>query len=252
MTVLARKVTASRPFHAAIITVILGSGVLAGLETDAALVARHGDLLQALDAAVLAIFVLEIALKIAAHGRRPFAYFREGWNVFDFTIVALCLLPFGGPFGAVLRLVRILRLLRLITARPHDQAEPFHRRNHEQHVGNAHRVGGTKTACPGRRPGRRRGAGSRNCRAALPPCGPAREAASNVLLKKSRHPPSFCVQPHHTRNRGRNLNSPDLAAWIPALFAEGKNLAHDDTNQITEQIQQRRNADFSTLLSKVP
>ena len=78
MTVLARKVTASRPFHAAIITVILGSGVLAGLETDAALVARHGDLLQALDAAVLAMCVLEIALKIAAHGRRPFAYFREG------------------------------------------------------------------------------------------------------------------------------------------------------------------------------
>jgi len=121
MTALAQKVTASRPFHATIIAVILGAGVLAGLETDASLVARHGDLLRALDATVLAIFVIEIALKIAAHGRRPLDYFREGWNVFDFTIVALCLLPLGGPFGAVLRLVRTLRLLRLITALPRLQ-----------------------------------------------------------------------------------------------------------------------------------
>ncbi len=88
------------------------------METSAAFVAQHGALLHALDVAVLAIFIIEIVLKLAAHGRRPLDYFRDGWNVFDFTIVALCLLPVGGPFAAVLRLVRTLRLLRLVTALP--------------------------------------------------------------------------------------------------------------------------------------
>ena len=118
MTDLTQRIVDSRPFRATIIAVILFAGVLAGVETDAALVARHGSLLHALDAAVLAIFIAEIALKLADHGRRPLDYFRDRWNVFDFTIVVLCVLPVGGPFAAVLRLVRTLRLLRLITALP--------------------------------------------------------------------------------------------------------------------------------------
>lgn len=118
MTAPARTIVDSKLFRAAITAVILFAGVLAGLETDASLMARHGGLLKFLDAVVLGIFLAEMALKLAAHGRRPWDYFRDGWNVFDFTIVVLCLLPVGGPFAAVLRLVRTLRLLRLITALP--------------------------------------------------------------------------------------------------------------------------------------
>ena len=69
--------------------VIILAGVLAGLETSAELIARYGTLLEALDLVVLAIFIVEIALKVAARGRRPWHYFREGWNMFDFTIVAV-------------------------------------------------------------------------------------------------------------------------------------------------------------------
>ena len=118
MTAAARTIVESKLFRAAITAVILLAGVLAGLETSAALAAQHGGLLKLLDAAVLGIFLAEMALKLAAHGRRPWDYFRDGWNVFDFTIVVLCLLPVGGPFAAVLRLVRTLRLMRLITALP--------------------------------------------------------------------------------------------------------------------------------------
>jgi voltage-gated sodium channel len=118
MSRFAKNLVDSKLFQSAIIAVILFAGVLAGLETNAALVERHGLLLRVLDATVLAVFTAEIALKIAAQGRRPLAFFRDGWNVFDFTIVALCLLPIGGPFAAVLRLVRVLRLLRLVTALP--------------------------------------------------------------------------------------------------------------------------------------
>ena len=111
----------ARWFEATIMVVIILAGVLAGLETSPALVARYGALLEALDLAVLAIFVVEIVLKMAVHGRQPWHYFRDGWNVFDFTIVALCCLPMNAQFAAVLRLARALRLLRLVTALPRLQ-----------------------------------------------------------------------------------------------------------------------------------
>jgi voltage-gated sodium channel len=70
----------------------------------------------------LAIFTVEALIKILAEGNRPLNYFKNPWNVFDFAIVATCLLePFlhlGGAFLPVLRLLRILRVLRLITAIP--------------------------------------------------------------------------------------------------------------------------------------
>jgi voltage-gated sodium channel len=108
-------------FNRLMVGVILMAGLLAGLETSASVTERYGGLLRGLDALVLVIFVAEIALKIAAHGRRPWEYFRDGWNVFDFVIVAVCCLPVGAQFAAVFRLARGLRLLRLVTAVPRLQ-----------------------------------------------------------------------------------------------------------------------------------
>lgn len=114
----ARKITASRPFRGVITATILLSGVLAGIETDPGMVAAHGGLLRAIDTIVLGIFVIEVMLKITAHGPQPWRYFKDGWNVFDFTIVALCLLPLDSQFAVVLRLARTLRVLRLVSALP--------------------------------------------------------------------------------------------------------------------------------------
>ncbi len=118
VTRLIAQLVASKAFHHSIVVVIVAAGVVAGLETSPALMARHGPLLLGLDKAILGVFIVEALLKMAAHGRRPWRYFANGWNVFDFVIVALCLLPVGGPFAAVLRLTRALRLLRLISALP--------------------------------------------------------------------------------------------------------------------------------------
>ena len=114
----AKQLTQSLAFRTFIIVVIVLAGLLAGLETSASLAAKHSDLLHALNLAVVGIFLVEIALKLMAHGRRPFEFFRDGWNVFDCVIVAFCLLPVAGPFAAVIRLARVLRLLRLISALP--------------------------------------------------------------------------------------------------------------------------------------
>ncbi|MBL9217475.1 MAG: ion transporter [Opitutaceae bacterium] len=118
MSRFAQHLVGHRGFQGFIIGVILLAGVLAGVETDPALVTALHPWLRWLNHAVLAVFTLEILLKLAACGRDPWRYFADGWNVFDFLIVALCFVPAAGPFAAVLRLSRVLRLLRLVSALP--------------------------------------------------------------------------------------------------------------------------------------
>jgi voltage-gated sodium channel len=113
-----KQLVEAKPFHYFIVTVILLAGVVAGLETSPALRAEYGPALHALDTFILGVFILEALLKILSHGRQPWRYFTDPWNVFDFGIVVLCLLPVAGPFATVLRLARTLRLLRLVSALP--------------------------------------------------------------------------------------------------------------------------------------
>lgn len=112
------QLVASKTFHRIIVAVIALAGVVAGLETSPAIMERHGPLLLGLDKLILGIFIVEALLKMAAHGRQPWRYFTCGWNLFDFLIIVLCALPVGGPFAAVLRLARALRLFRLVSALP--------------------------------------------------------------------------------------------------------------------------------------
>jgi len=78
------------------------------------LMATWGDLLVSADRLILMVFVVEIALRLVVMRLR---YFRDPWNVFDFTVVAIALVPASGPL-AVLRALRVLRVLRLITLVP--------------------------------------------------------------------------------------------------------------------------------------
>ena len=104
----------SRRWEQIIITIIVINAITLGLETSPAVMAAIGPALLALDAVILAIFTVEIALRLYAHG---FKFFRDPWSIFDFTIVAIALIPASGPF-TVLRALRILRVLRLISVVP--------------------------------------------------------------------------------------------------------------------------------------
>jgi voltage-gated sodium channel len=97
-----------------IVALILINAVTLGMETSRSLMADYGGLLHALDRTILSIFVLEIGLKLYAHGLR---FFREPWNVFDFLVVGIALIPTAGPL-AVLRALRVLRVLRLVSMVP--------------------------------------------------------------------------------------------------------------------------------------
>jgi voltage-gated sodium channel len=118
MVEICRKISEAKWFHAFIIFVILAAGVVVGLETYSSLMAVHGELLHLLDKIILYIFVAEIVIKMCAKIPKPWEYFYDGWNVFDFIIVAVCFLPIGGAYIAVLRLARILRVFRLVSALP--------------------------------------------------------------------------------------------------------------------------------------
>lgn len=93
-----------------IIGLIVFNSITIGFETSDKVMSSIGDILLLIDNIVLGVFVLEIVLKLYAHG---FSFFRSGWNVFDFSIIAIALLPASGAL-AVLRSLRIFRSLRLI------------------------------------------------------------------------------------------------------------------------------------------
>ena len=97
-----------------ILAVILANAVLLGMETSAALMAVAGDWIVALDRVCLAFFVVEITIKLYA---LRLGYFRSGWNVFDFVIVGIALVPAAHALS-VLRAMRILRLLRVLSVEP--------------------------------------------------------------------------------------------------------------------------------------
>jgi len=105
-------------FQLAVIGLIVVNAVLIGVETSDALMQAYGPILLGASYTIQGLFLLEIALRLAAHWPRPGRFFREGWNVFDFTIVAVSLLPATGPFATVGRLARLLRVVRLISVAP--------------------------------------------------------------------------------------------------------------------------------------
>jgi voltage-gated sodium channel len=97
-----------------IMGVIIFNAVLLGLETSKTAMALAGPLILMLDRICLAIFVIELLLKMTA---QRFRFFRDGWNLFDFAIVAVSLVPAAQGFSA-LRALRILRVLRLVSVAP--------------------------------------------------------------------------------------------------------------------------------------
>jgi voltage-gated sodium channel len=104
----------SSRFQNAIMAVIVINAIIIGMETSPMLMERYDAILGALDQIAIGIFIIEILLKLFVY---RLSFFKNGWNIFDFVIVAVALLPTGGSLS-VLRALRILRALRLVSAMP--------------------------------------------------------------------------------------------------------------------------------------
>ena len=113
------QIVESNLFRNFILGLIILSGVIVGIETYPEAYSKNAYLFQLIDQVIISIFVLEIGLKLISNGKKPWNFFSDPWNVFDFIIVAVCFIPdIDTHFVTVLRLARILRVFRIISVLP--------------------------------------------------------------------------------------------------------------------------------------
>ena len=113
-----RRIANSRSFQNFILGVIVLNAIIVGMETVEEWATAYENLFFWLNQAIILIFVFELAVRMLAYWPRLFNFFRDGWNVFDFVIVAFSFLPAGGSFAMVARLARLLRVVRLVSVFP--------------------------------------------------------------------------------------------------------------------------------------
>jgi voltage-gated sodium channel len=113
------KIRNNKIFESFVITVILSSAILVGFRTyEESLNPQIFLYLSYLDYFITIFFVIEIAIRIFAE-KRFIYFFRSGWNLFDFIIVAVSLIPIESIDAVLLaRLVRVFRLLRIVSVVP--------------------------------------------------------------------------------------------------------------------------------------
>ncbi len=93
-----------------IVALIIVNAITLGLETSNRAMEVAGGLLKLIDRLLLAVFVAEILAKLYAFGRD---FFRNPWNLFDFAVIGIALVPSSGPL-TVLRVLRVLRLISMV------------------------------------------------------------------------------------------------------------------------------------------
>ncbi len=106
----------NRYFELFMMGIIIFSALLVGINTFH-IEPIYMEILLTLDIFISIIFVIEIVLRIASY-KKPLDFFKDGWNIFDFLVITLSLVPIDGNNSAVARLLRIFRILRIITILP--------------------------------------------------------------------------------------------------------------------------------------
>ncbi|WP_114287359.1 ion transporter [Candidatus Halocynthiibacter alkanivorans] len=101
-----------------VLAVIIFNAITLGMSTSDAVMANFGPLMTLIDRAVLGIFVLELSLKLYAFG---WSFWRDPWNIFDFFVVSIGLMPQTSGLSA-LRGLRVIRALRLLSVVPQMRA----------------------------------------------------------------------------------------------------------------------------------
>ena len=80
----------SKIINVFITLVILINAVTLGLETSEKLISKIGHILTYIDKIALSIFVIELIIKLFVY---RLSFFKSGWNLFDFIIITIALIP---------------------------------------------------------------------------------------------------------------------------------------------------------------
>jgi voltage-gated sodium channel len=111
------RIVYSSQFELVIAFIILVNAVSLALLTMPDVEPSVERTLTQLDTYALYLYLIELIMRILSYGKRPWEFFRQGWNVFDFTIVILSFGIFSGQ-TIILRLLRIFRLIRIFRFLP--------------------------------------------------------------------------------------------------------------------------------------
>jgi len=111
-----KKVDSSPIFQWSIIGVIIISALLIGAKTHD-LPVQVVKVLAFLDSAITVFFVIELTIRFMAFPNKK-EFFKSGWNIFDTLIVIGSLIPTGGSGVLLARLLRVFRVLRLVSMVP--------------------------------------------------------------------------------------------------------------------------------------
>jgi len=119
MLSLAKRVADSPRFDQVIIALILLTAFIIGLEAFPEIMnPERVSWIELTHKVILVAFIIEALIKIIASMPKPLGYFKSGWNIFDFTLIVVSLLPIDNEFAMLGRVFRLLRVLRLINAFP--------------------------------------------------------------------------------------------------------------------------------------
>lgn len=109
-----QKFIESKLINNFILAVIIFNSIVLGLLTYPKIYTKYGELLDNSCTICIIIFTIEIIIKLFVYNKN---FFKDGWNVFDFILVAMSWIPAGGAFSSfrAFRVLRALRALRLVT-----------------------------------------------------------------------------------------------------------------------------------------
>ena len=105
-----KKLVEGKNFDFLIMSLICMDAAILGLMTSDAMNRFFEGGLFILDRLFMAIFIIEMIMKIFAFGKK---FFKSGWNVFDFAVIAISSVPFASWF-IIFRTFRLFRLLRYV------------------------------------------------------------------------------------------------------------------------------------------
>ena len=110
------KFVYSNPFEITIAFVIFCNAISLALLTFPNLSRDAQDAALLIDSVCFGIYVVELIIRLVSYGKRPWHFFREGWNVFDFAVIVLT--PIFAGQTAILRVLRLFRLIRIFRFLP--------------------------------------------------------------------------------------------------------------------------------------
>ena len=111
------RLRSNKIFETVVIVIIVLSALMVGAKTYEES-SRFTPLLNVMDWAVTAFFLIEIVIRILAE-RRFRDFFKSGWNLFDFIIVVASLIPIQNSETVLIaRLLRVFRVMRLVSMVP--------------------------------------------------------------------------------------------------------------------------------------